>query len=241
MLRGFLQRKKDILSKLDKSSIGKWDEKIVKLCKKINSCENYYTTSSCSGRILVMQDQEKKAPNLFKFVSHNLISYKKFIKSLPNFYKHNTENNLHSKFLRRCFLSSPNPNANSKDLVSFKFKQEPLILHVMCKDLESAKKLLEKAQISGWKRSGIIFADKKNFQEKNSLSSPLRCNKPRSINSVENKRIVVELLSTEKLEFPLTHDGKFLVDENFLKIVLKKANENLKKGWKKIKRLERLI
>ncbi len=211
----FEQRKKDVLAKLDKSSIGKWDEKILRLCEKINLLENYYTTSSCSGRILVMQDQEKKGPNLFKLVSHDLISYEKFMKRLPtNFHRLNTENNPPSKFLRRCFLSSPNPNANSKDLMSFKFKQEPLILHVMCKDLESAKIILEKSQISGWKRSGIIFAE---------------------------KRIVVELLSTEKLEFPLVSDGEFLVDEKFLKIVLKKANENMKRGWKKIQKLEKII
>jgi len=182
----FEQRKKDVLAKLDKSSIGKWDEKILKLCEKINSLENYYTTSSCSGRILVMQDQEKKGPNLFELVSHDLISYEKFMKCLPT--------NFHKR--------------------SFKFKQEPLILHVMCNELESAKKLLEKAQLSGWKRSGIIFAE---------------------------KRIVVELLSTEKLEFPLISDGEFLVDEKFLKIVLKKANENMKRGWKKIQKLEKII
>lgn len=182
----FQQRKQDVLSKLDKSSIGKWDEKILKLCEKINSLENYYTTSSCSGRILVMQDKEKKGPNLFSLVSHDTIEYENFMKSLPK-------------------------NFEKLDL---KFKQEPLILHVMCKDLEGAKKLLEMAQLSGWKRSGIIFAE---------------------------KRIAVELLSTEKLEFPLVYDGEFLVDEKFLKVVLKKANENLKRGWKKIQELEKRI
>lgn len=182
----FQQRKNDVLSKSDKSSIGKWDKKILKLCKKINSLENYYTTSSCSGRILVMQDKEKKAPNLFELISHNTIDYENFMKSLPK------------KFYN----------------LNFKFKQEPLILHIMCKDLESAKKLLKSAQLSGWKRSGIIFAE---------------------------KRIAVELLSTEKLEFPLVYDGELLVNEKFLKIVLKKANENLKRGWKKIQSLEKII
>ena len=52
-------------AKIDKSSIGKWAEKISGLCGKINSKENYYTTSSCSGRILLLIDQEKKGEDLF--------------------------------------------------------------------------------------------------------------------------------------------------------------------------------
>src|SRR3989339_790664 len=73
------QRKKDVLEKLDKSSVGGWDEKIKDLCDKINSLENYYTTSSCSGRIIVMVDQDKKGPGLFEFVSHDLVKeLKKF-------------------------------------------------------------------------------------------------------------------------------------------------------------------
>ena len=61
----FLQRKNDLLNKKDKSSIGKWDEKIATLCEVINKKDNYYTTSSCSGRIVVMVDQEKKGSGLF--------------------------------------------------------------------------------------------------------------------------------------------------------------------------------
>jgi len=47
----FQQRKKDVLRKNDKSGIGSWDEKILELCEKINSLDNYYTTSSCSGML----------------------------------------------------------------------------------------------------------------------------------------------------------------------------------------------
>ena len=71
----FPQRKTSILSKIDKSHIGKWDEKIISLCNKINKLENYYTTSSCSGRILLMIEQEKKFHDLFLAVSHELISF----------------------------------------------------------------------------------------------------------------------------------------------------------------------
>lgn len=182
----FNQRKKDILSKSDKSSRGKWDEKIISLCEKINVLENYYTTSSCSGRVVIIIDQEKKAPDLFKFLSHGFIDFENFGKDLPK------------KSLR----------------LNLKFKQEPCILHVACKTLEDAQKLLNKAKLAGWKKSGIIST---------------------------SGRIIVELNGTEKLEFPLIKAGKILVNNDFLKVVIEKSNENLKKSWKKIKRLKELI
>lgn len=69
----FSQRKNEILNKKDKSSIGRWDEKILGLCEKINSLENFYTTSSCSGRILVIKDEDVKAPGIFEFSSHDKV------------------------------------------------------------------------------------------------------------------------------------------------------------------------
>jgi len=49
----FQKHKKDFLNKKDKSKKGSIDGEIKKLVDKINSLENYYTTSSCSGRILI--------------------------------------------------------------------------------------------------------------------------------------------------------------------------------------------
>jgi tRNA wybutosine-synthesizing protein 3 len=182
----FLQRKQDVLSKLDKSSIGDWDFQIKGLCDKINKSDDFYTTSSCSGRIIVMVDQDKKAPGLFEFVSHDAVEISSFFKSLPK----------------------------EQAGLDLKFKSEPPILHVACRTLEYAEILLDKARRVGWKRSGIISM---------------------------GKNIVVELISTEKLEFPLTKKGKMLVSDEFLKIVLEKANNNLKKGWLKIKELKKII
>jgi len=182
----FEQRKYEVLKKLDKSSKGDWDEKILKLCNKINKLENYYTTSSCSGRILLMIDQEKKAKGLFNWVSHNNFTQKKLkeeIEKLPKNYP-------------------------------IKFKQDPCILHIACKSIEDAKTLYDKAKKIGWKRSGLISFD---------------------------KRIVLEINSTEKLEFPIMQNNELLVNENFLKIITKDSNEKLKRGWKKIEKLEKLI
>ena len=125
----FLQRKKDVLSKLDKSSIGKWDDKIVSLCKKINTKENYYTTSSCSGRILLMIEQDKKGEDLFVFVSHDKISFNQLKKEIAEVLAKNKK---------------------------IKFKMEPCIIHIVCKTLEDAEKLFEIGKNAGWKRLGII-------------------------------------------------------------------------------------
>jgi tRNA wybutosine-synthesizing protein 3 len=129
MTDSFLQRKQDVLSKLDKSSIGKWDEHIVSLCRKINSKENYYTTSSCSGRIILMIDQEKKGKDLFLFVSHDKIIFNQLKKKIEAALK------------------------NDKNV---KFKSEPCILHVACKTLKDAEVFYEKGKDAGFKRLGII-------------------------------------------------------------------------------------
>lgn len=180
----FQQRKQALLSKQDKSSIGGWDKKIIPLCNKINKKQEYYTTSSCSGRIIIMIDNKKKAKGLFKFVSHNKVKLKELLKNIPK-----TKQNL-------------------------KFKQEPMILHIACEELEHAKKLLNLAQKAGFKKIGIIAL---------------------------NKRIIIEINGSEKIEFPLMQKSKPLVNEDFLKVVLKKANKNLDNNWEKIKKFEKLI
>ncbi len=185
----FLQRKKDVLSKIDKSSIGDWDELIKPLCDKINKKDSFYTTSSCSGRVIVMVEQEKKAKGLFMKVSHDLISFDWLKKALIGLEEQGT-----------------------KELI--KFKLEPPILHVACKNVERASEFLEKAKHVGFKRSGIL---------------------------AYGKNIILELNSTERLEFPILQNGKVLVDDNFLKLIVALSNEKLKRGWNKIKELKKII
>ena len=170
----FEQRKKDVLSKSDKSFIGKWDEKIKKLCDKINSLKNYYTTSSCSGRILLMINQEKKGENLFLFVSHEKISFKKLKVELNKLIKKNKK---------------------------IKFKLEPCILHIACEKIDDAEKLFEKGKNAGFKRLGIIgtshgFTFELNSTEK--LEFPIIQNKKILVNDKFLKIAVDE--ANKKLE-----------------------------------------
>jgi len=187
----FNQRKKAILNKKDKSSIGKWDEKIIKLCNKINSLDGYYTTSSCSGRVVLMIDKEKKDRKLFLKIYHKLVSFSQLKGDL-------------TEIILKKELSNLN----------IKFKQEPCILHVACRNFDAALNILKKAQLAGWKKSGIISA---------------------------NKNHIVELNGTHKLEFPIISRGKILVSGEYLKLIIKKSNENLKKSWDKIEKLLEVI
>ena len=230
LVNNFPQRKKDVLSKKDKSSKNDWDKKIKSLCKKINSFENYYTTSSCSGRIVLMIDKKKKAPKLFQFMSHDLIDFEELKKNLNKIIKLHSQvcdiskkqltekNHIKSKEQLNTpkqkisdILLTASDNFRAKQRQIIKFKQEPCILHVACETLKDAEELYKKAKLSGWKRSGIISS---------------------------GKRFVVELNSTEKLEFPIINKNKIIVSDEFLKLIVKKSNENLKKSWGKIGKLK---
>lgn len=192
MRDNFYWMKKDILGKKDKSSKKSWDKHILKLCEKINSKKEFFTTSSCSGRIYLVKDVDEKAEGNLLKVWHDEIRLEELIKAIDELMR---KNNLGKN-------------------INIKFKQESLILHVVCESLNDAQNFLDKGKLAGWKRCGIISS---------------------------RKRFIVELCSTEKLEFPIIVNGKIIVNEEFLKIVVAKANENLKKGWGKIKKLEKII
>ena len=183
----FARRKEDCLKKDDKSSIGSWDKPIKNLCEKINRKENYYTLSSCSGRIVLIKNLEKKQPGMFVLRTHAKISFEELKKSLTAAEK------------------------NKEDLI---FKQESVILHVCCKTLDNAEKLLNESRICGWKNSGIMST---------------------------RGRIVLELRSTEYLALPIMEHGRVLVGDDFLKILVKESNKRLLKTWEKIHKLEKMI
>ena len=136
----FNKRKKDILTKKDKSFIGGWDKKITGLCEKLNKTKRYYTTSSCSGRVVLIIDSDKKTHGLFLKIYHDVASFNEFKKDLDEIIKKN----------------------KNKDI---NFKQEPCGLHVACRELKDAQILVDKARKIGWKKSGIISSNKRFIVE----------------------------------------------------------------------------
>lgn len=61
------------LAKQDKSKKGDIDERVIPLLKVINGHDNYYTTSSCSGRVYLWTGSGKKNETQWIKVSHELI------------------------------------------------------------------------------------------------------------------------------------------------------------------------
>lgn len=72
MEKSFSQWKKQCLNKLDLSKKGSVDEDIVHVVSLLNSCEEYFTTSSCSGRVILTDGVRKTLDSLQSYETiHN--------------------------------------------------------------------------------------------------------------------------------------------------------------------------
>ena len=146
----FEKTKKDILSKLDKSSKGFIDEKIKNLCETINKKNDLISLSSCSGRIClleVFEENNKKISNWLT-VTHDEAIYDTFKKEL-NKYK-------------------------GTNRIDFKF--EAAIMHIQTNSIENAQRLINLGKESGFNRCGIISSQRKIVVElicKMSHSTPV--------------------------------------------------------------------
>ncbi len=134
----FEKHKADFLSKTDKSKKGSIDKPIRKLVDAINGLDNYYTTSSCSGRIVLLhkaglgKNTNKKNTVKWLLVSHEPIS----LQALKN-------------------AIAKIPKQGEVWLLC-----ESLILHVASRSLDDAISLMKLFQQSGLKRSALISATK---------------------------------------------------------------------------------
>ncbi|MAH07627.1 hypothetical protein CMI38_05260 [Candidatus Pacearchaeota archaeon] len=184
----FDNSKKSILGKEDKSSIGEVDSRIVGLCDVVNGRDDMFTTSSCSGRVVLIRDSDKKESGLFLFRSHELISFEELKREIERV-------------------------AGEVSSGMVMFKQEPCLLVVSCKDDGVMDWLFGIARNNGWKKSGVLGGKKR----------------------------LVELMSSGSLEFPVAKDGRVLVDDSFLKVVVERANRNLVRSWERIGGLKGMI
>ena len=184
----FEEQKKRALEKL---RIGGADEEVAEIIEKINSFEGFFTTSSCSGRIVLISIPEIGAKRAAKFigkwhrppVSREEVQEAIKLKGREGI----TEG-------REIWLLSQSP-----------------ILHVACRDLEKAKALLRIAIESGFKYSGIKAISK-------------------------DGKVVVEIVSTERMDVPLGKDGVMFCSEGYMDFILSKANFMLERGKGKLKR-----
>ena len=180
----FEAEKKSFLSKKDKSRKGSVDESIREIVGIINSKPDYYTTSSCAGRIMLISPAERKQDVLYLFCSHSPISpeeLKPAIAALP---------------IATVFL-----------------KQESMILHICCRDIDAAKKMLDLLRKLGLKRAGIISLD----------------------------NIIIELVGSEHFETLLAVEGHLLVSEDYLVKAILEANKRLERNSRKLELLKKII
>ncbi|MDP3640520.1 MAG: tRNA wybutosine-synthesizing 3 family protein [Nanoarchaeota archaeon] len=80
----FDNEKKTFLEKEDKSKKGSIDARVILILKVLNAHQDYYTTSSCSGRVYLWQGSGKKNETEWLKVSHELVDDDFFILENPN-------------------------------------------------------------------------------------------------------------------------------------------------------------
>ncbi|XP_053749866.1 tRNA wybutosine-synthesizing protein 3 homolog isoform X1 [Panthera pardus] len=118
------------LSKADLSRKGSVDEDVVELVQLLNGREQYFTTSSCAGRIILLDGNI----NGFEVQKQNccwlLVTHKPCVKD---------------------DVIVALKKANGDAILKF----EPLILHVQCRQLQDAQILHSVAIDSGFRNSGI--------------------------------------------------------------------------------------
>jgi tRNA wybutosine-synthesizing protein 3 len=129
-------KKKSTLLKEDHSKKGSVDHQIKHLIDRINLLENYYTTSSCAGRIdlILLSNSRRKDESEWLYVTHEPADIKKIMETLENY--------------------SKKSKGDTNDEIWF--KMESSIIHVCCRTLESATELLNLSKEAGYKHSGIL-------------------------------------------------------------------------------------
>lgn len=94
------------------------------------------------------------------------------------------------------------------------FKMEPFILHIGTNDIENAGRLLKIMNKAGIKRGGIIV--------------------------VKPGKFLVELQGTQEISLPLKRNSEILVEDEYLRFLLRKANSKLRQTYERLERFEKM-
>jgi tRNA wybutosine-synthesizing protein 3 len=178
----------DLASGIDLSPKGSIDSPIVDLVNCINWHKDYCTSSSCSGRISCYRSfsDETKGVNWI-LVTHGEIDERRIVES---------------------FQSSP--LSHDADTLTV-LKCEGALLHVICRDLDSARILHGIAMSSGFRESGL---------------------------SISPKKIMLAIRTTAYcLEFPIARGNEFIIDQRALRIGVDEANKKIRSNFARLDRL----
>jgi len=183
-IMSFDNEKQQALNKIrsDKSKKGSVDIEILELVNLINSHPDYYTTSSCAGRIMLFLESARKKGSAWLLLSHEPLTLQAVKRSIK-------------------------PTKETLWL-----RMEPPILHICAKSMDAAEKLLNMANDAGFRRSSILGL---------------------------KKRIIIEIMIPEKLDSPVAEDDKIIVDEKYLRTLIRHANLRLRISRTKLKKFQK--
>ena len=124
----------------DRSDKGFVDKRVKALLNRINSLDDYYSTSSCSGRIILLTIPSSGSKKESKFLYRT-----------------------HEQAFEDDLLETIHSLKDVKDSVWF--RQEPAILHVVTRTLKDSSDILRAARTIGFKRSGLFEVENRFVME----------------------------------------------------------------------------
>ena len=127
----------DLLRGVDWSPKGSIDAPVRELVSFVNELSDYYTTSSCSGRISCFNDYNRSKGIDWLLVKHRPITLQELEESIDI------------------------TTTTTTKLNYVMLKCEPFILHVQCRDILSAQRLHHISMNSGFRESGISLGQRK--------------------------------------------------------------------------------
>ncbi|KAK7112237.1 tRNA wybutosine-synthesizing protein 3 homolog [Littorina saxatilis] len=150
----FLRQKEQCLSGVDLSRKGSVDAPILELVNFINSQCDCFTTSSCSGRIIVVDNTDDKGEVQKQGCQWLYVTHEE-----------------------PCFSTIQASLRSMTGSAVFKF--EPMVMHIQVRTLQLAQRLHAAAVASGFRNSGITIGGKGKIivavRSTHSLEAPLSC------------------------------------------------------------------
>ncbi|CAN9502853.1 unnamed protein product [Ophioblennius macclurei] len=186
MEKKFVLWKKQCLEKLDASRKGRVDEEAQHVLTLINACDRFFTTSCCSGRIVLIDGVSdstdvQKQNCMWLFVSHQKCTVDELTSGL----------------------------ARSEGDALLKF--EPFVLHVQCRELEDAQLIHSAAVNSGFRNSGLTVGKTGKIiaavRSTHGLEVPL-CHKGKLLVSQDYIAFLVQI-ANQKMEENLRRIDRF--------------------------------
>lgn len=173
----------NIFEGVDFSTKGCIDYPVSELVRLINHHPDYCTTSSCSGRLVLFYNSSESKGVFWTFVNHGTCSFQDVLAAAQK--------------------------ENEPDTL-LTLKVEPFIMHICCRDIESARVLHQLSLDAGFRESGI---------------------------TVGGKKVMLAIRTTAfHMELPVARNARLLFEPSYLELVMKEANGKLRNNFERIDR-----